>query len=693
MNNFEVDQYEAGGANATKTELANDFEAPKDATTQPTTAAQNDAATSQTNNGGAQNGVAPSQTNNDATQNGGAPSQTTEATAAENDQFMAGLKPDPNANAGRGRKPSTISPPRITKVTPPAWNLGKAATTPTTPTTPKTPPKPRLTVTLALDASMVSEVAPKKIRIYDDDISTFWTKTLPKQRLNNPKVKENYCDDLDLGALLRQTVAPTSEFQFSLVDVDPSFKDYNLSCALEKDVLVVEGVPTQPFDGEIELKLQYRCYEIHEYQRRVTVPPLGLNPNPNPNVNTTHKHFAETSGSTEPCRLPFTIHQDSWDLWKVVEPPKDAPYPTPHSDNFAAPLPGSDKFLLVASQRGRSHEHDGKFRDDSFAVNLDAVDGWSFFAVGDGAGSAKFSRKGSEIACRTIVESLATLFTEHAAKVAPEINRLRAEAAQTPERAFLDGNDAPDVVPKIFIDALYNYSFNAIHKEVGKRNQNREPDEKEAQLRDYHTTLLCGALKKFDDGWALLSYWIGDGGFALYRPNGENRALALGKPDGGEFAGQTRFFTMPEEITALAAVQNRVRVSFVSDFDALALATDGVSDPYFETENDLGAFEAWQKFWQARQKDEIFRGVFDANLEPTERAERLTQGLRFKIKGHHDDRTLLLVLNPDAFVDSSSESSEPPAPGETPQPETVPVAPPQPETVPSENNQSPKGEN
>ena len=554
-------------------------------------------------------------------------------------------------------------------VTPPAWNLGK------TPATPTTPPKPRLTVTLALDATEALNDAGKKV--FEDDIIEFWTQKLPKQRLSNPKAKEHYRDVLYLGTLFRQTLNIPAEsdvpakFKFFCVNVDPQFEQYGLSCALAGDKLVVEGVPTQQFDGEIALTLKYRCYGILEIPR--TAPAHSVL------IRDPYKSDVKVSGSTKPCCLPFTINADSWDLWKVVEPPKDAPYPTPHADNLAAPLPDSDKFVFVASQRGRSHEHDGKFRDDSFAVNLNAVDGWNFFAVGDGAGSAKFSRKGSQIACDTIVEKLANYFKANAVAFALAVEQFRAEAAQTPERAFLDGNGAPELVPVIFQHALFE-SLMAIYEEVDKRNQQRKPDEKEAQLRDYHTTLLCGALKKFNDGWVLLSYWIGDGGFALYRPNGEDRALALGKPDGGEFAGQTRFFTMPEEIRDLAAVKNRVRVSFVSDFDALALATDGVSDPYFETENDLGAFEAWQKFWQARQEDEIFHNVFNANLDPAQRAENLTQGLRFKIKGHHDDRTLLLVLNPETFAAPSPEQSESSDSS-------------QPEIAPSENKQSPEGEN
>lgn len=731
---YEVPQFEAGSANIdAKNELAQDFEekqvAPPindgaeslalniTATNAEQNAAPSQDATTQTNNDATQNVATPqdatTQTNNVATpqvattqttggaaQNNsqGQTATTTVATDDENAQLVAGLRKTTTlgrANNGfdtyRTRQ-SPITPnwmnTAATSTTPQPWNMHPAAT-------PTTPPKPRLTVTLALDATEDLDDAGKKV--LDVDISKFWTQNLPKERLNNPKAKEHYRDVLRLGELFRQTLNMNpdvpAKFKFSCVVVDPQFEQHGLSCALEGDDLVVKGVPTQPFDGEIELTLQYRCHKILEYELRSANVPPGLLLAPNPNAKEILKRYGETSGSTEPCRLPFTINADSWDLWKVVEPPKDAPYQTPHADNLAAPLLDSDKFVFVASQRGRSHEHDGKFRDDSFAVKLDAIDGWNFFAVGDGAGSAKFSRKGSKIACDTIVEKLANYFKANTDAFALAVERFRAEAAKTPERAFLDGNGAPELVPVIFQHALFE-SLNTIYEEVNERNnQQGEPNEKKAELRDYHTTLLCGALKKFNDGWVLLSYWIGDGGFALYRPNGEDRALALGKPDGGEFAGQTRFFTMPEEIRDLAAVKNRVRVSFVSDFDALALATDGVSDPYFETENDLGAFEAWQKFWQARQEDEIFHNVFNANLDPAQRAENLTQGLRFKIKGNHDDRTLLLVLNPEAFAASPTESSESSEQPESSAPSTESSESLQSKHAPSQASQSPEGEN
>ncbi len=59
--------------------------------------------------------------------------------------------------------------------------------------------------------------------------------------------------------------------------------------------------------------------------------------------------------------------------------------------------------MVAASQRGRSHAIEGKPRDDDFALYFDEESEWYVMIVADGAGSAKYSRKGSQIACNTVM--------------------------------------------------------------------------------------------------------------------------------------------------------------------------------------------------------------------------------------------------------------------------------------------------
>lgn len=61
--------------------------------------------------------------------------------------------------------------------------------------------------------------------------------------------------------------------------------------------------------------------------------------------------------------------------------------------------------------------------------------------------------------------------------------------------------------------------------------------------------------------------------------------------------------------------------------------TDGVSDPFFETDNGLADATKWKKLW-----DEIEPKLKESNPE-----QALTDWLHFAVPGHHDDRTIALL--------------------------------------------------
>ena len=61
--------------------------------------------------------------------------------------------------------------------------------------------------------------------------------------------------------------------------------------------------------------------------------------------------------------------------------------------------------------------------------------------------------------------------------------------------------------------------------------------------------------------------------------------------------------------------------------------TDGVSDPFFETDNGLADPARWDLLW-----NEIEAQLSDAAPE-----QRLLDWLHFFKPGHHDDRTIALL--------------------------------------------------
>jgi len=72
-------------------------------------------------------------------------------------------------------------------------------------------------------------------------------------------------------------------------------------------------------------------------------------------------------------------------------------------------------------------------------------------------------------------------------------------------------------------------SYKAIETEAAKKN---------TPIKDYATTLILSLCKKFDYGWFVAAWWVGDGGIGIYNKEA-SLIKVLGTPDGGEFAGQT----------------------------------------------------------------------------------------------------------------------------------------------------------
>ncbi len=345
-----------------------------------------------------------------------------------------------------------------------------------------------------------------------------------------------------------------------------------------------------------------------------------------------------------PHAKPLYLAADPKTLWQNLPFADDQGYPKADEETAGKPVPGTDKSVVAASCRGRSHAHAGKAREDHFAVRLGTESGWNFVAVADGAGSAKFSRKGSELACETVLTVLADLLGQEAMRDSlAQLESSLAEWRQARDKA--GGEPAVQgVMPfdAIFHNAVYS-AYMAIHNEASTRG---------AAPRDYHTTLLVAAFRKFAGGYFFVTYWVGDGGMALSgnqgaESGGEAATVVLGLPDGGEFAGQTRFLTMKEEI-AVGAIQKRLRYVFMEDFTFLILATDGITDAYFPSESAVADGELWGKFW----REILPRGdgenagcpeLFDPSLDLDARAQALRRWLDFWSKGNHDDRTLLLV--------------------------------------------------
>ena len=240
-------------------------------------------------------------------------------------------------------------------------------------------------------------------------------------------------------------------------------------------------------------------------------------------------------------------------------------------------------------------------------------------AVADGAGSAKYSRQGSKIACEVALENCKDIL------LSPEA--LEAEI-------ITYNNAGEGATNKKLSDSIYNIVGGSAYKaykaidEASKANEN-------TQIRDFSTTLMLAICKKFEFGWFIASFWVGDGAMCIYDKDRQYFKL-LGVPDGGEFAGQTRFLTMKEIFTP-ESIMSRLRYSIEQDFTALMLMTDGISDPYFETDANLNKIEKWNELWDSITKD------VELTDDNSESQYHLLKWMDFWSPGNHDDRTLAIL--------------------------------------------------
>lgn len=374
-------------------------------------------------------------------------------------------------------------------------------------------------------------------------------------------------------------------------------------------------------------------------------------------------------------KIPFCVNPNSRDLWKNVPTSRDVPYyKKDEVCEYVKVEAGADgtprKNIVAASKRGRSHAQDAEQpRDDHFQLFHSNDNEWYIIAVADGAGSAEFSHEGSKIACRTVVDYCKGKLT----------NASDLEAKIRDYHSAENEESARKIVGDVLYDILCRAArsaYNAIAEEAKRADAKLKAEPKDSDdtllhtfckkkairdiaIRDFATTLLLAICKKFDFGWFVASFWVGDGAMCIYNKEAQTFKL-LGTPDEGEFSGQTRFLTMPEIFDdkrdnkagrkSPPLLYERLRFEIVEDFTALMMMTDGVSDPHFGTDANLNNINKWNEFWNALQEgcpDDETPDDEKPKVELTDGSEaqkdQLLHWLDFWQTGEHDDRTIAIL--------------------------------------------------
>jgi len=311
-----------------------------------------------------------------------------------------------------------------------------------------------------------------------------------------------------------------------------------------------------------------------------------------PNTPGEHDVTIHALRGTEPVEIDATIivNADPRSLWRTIEPPADAPHPKPHTETLR--LTG-DFTIVGASKRGRSHAHGGGFREDHIGARI--VGPWHLLAVADGAGSAALSRLGSQLAVETAREALAASLSPYPSGEGLEkIAAILADAARAAAEA-LDARASADSIDR----------------------------------RALSTTLILTVVRRVEAGIFTAALGIGDGGAGIV-DLATGTLATLTVPDGGEFAGQTRF------LDTATCGEARVLTDIRTDFSGLLLMTDGITDPHLPTDAAFADFDRWAALWRE------ITGVVDVASPAA--ADQLLAWLDFWSHGNHDDRTLLMLL-------------------------------------------------
>ncbi|MES2648962.1 MAG: PP2C family serine/threonine-protein phosphatase [Bacteroidota bacterium] len=322
--------------------------------------------------------------------------------------------------------------------------------------------------------------------------------------------------------------------------------------------------------------------------------------------------------------INLVINPDPRSLWKNIESDPNDPYWK--EDNVTVFAPLGDRHILVSSKRGRSHANVGSFREDDFAFK-DLPNGWSIVVVSDGAGSAKISRKGSALACNGIVDYF---MTDEAVENMIEFDNLVQQHKNN------TGDDTQKKLNRFVYNNLGKAAF-SVHKQL-------ENFAKEAgvSIKELGNTLIYTLFKKYDIGYAFLSFGVGDCPIAILNKDITEVTL-MNWLDVGEFGGGTRFITMPE-IFQNEKFSTRFGFKLTDDFSYLMLMTDGIYDPKFVVESNLQNIKYWHTLLadlNGANEDGVIVELNPGNKQIT---EQFSAWMDFWSKGNHDDRTLAIVF-------------------------------------------------
>jgi serine/threonine protein phosphatase PrpC len=343
--------------------------------------------------------------------------------------------------------------------------------------------------------------------------------------------------------------------------------------------------------------------------------------------------------------ISLVINPDPKSLWILKPSNQDAIFAKP--DNVEVFEKLGEKSIVVSSKRGRSHGKEfensgyGLARDDDFGFKYFEKTQWSLVVVSDGAGTAFLARKGSQLACDAVIEYF-ELNNDNEQEIKLEILINEYNQNKSPEKL--------EEIKKLSKFNLWQASL-FVHsklKEFAEQTFITNPElfnnpKAKSNLEYLHSTLIFTLFKKFDFGYIIQSFGVGDCPIAIMNLD-KTETTMLNWLDVGEYGGGTRFITQPDIFHKQDVMTTRFNFNIIDDFSYLFLMTDGIYDAKFEVEANLEKHEKWLEFLEDLDGNNDDKNKVEFNKDNKEIANQLSKWMDFWSPGNHDDRTLAIVF-------------------------------------------------